>query len=383
MNNLSIPSSGQNFPGKKQLIKNLSIGLVPLFVFIGAEYLVKYNTGDQSTALKAGLAAALIFGTGAFFFVWIKERRIDAFILFDTALLMFLGGISLILVNPIFFKIKPALIEAILMFLVGITAFSDHPLLINMTKRYMQGIQFNQEQFSLLKRMMRTMFLMLFVHVSLIIYAAFFMSQRAWAFISGVLFYILLGVIMLAEAGRVKLKAIRINRKFKNEEWSDIVDQKGNVISKAPRSMCHSNPSLLHPVVHLQVFNEQGELYLQKRSVSKDIQPGKWDTAVGGHIKSGEDIESALLREICEELGAAKVPHEPLFKYIMQNARESEFVYAFRAFSQGPFTHPLDEIECGRFWRIKEIESNLGKNIFTPNFEQEFNLLKKAGILNR
>ena len=45
---------------------------------------------------------------------------------------------------------------------------------------------------------------------------------------------------------------------------------------------------LLHPVVHLHVMREGGFLYLQKRAMDKDIQPGKWDTAVGGHVDFGE-----------------------------------------------------------------------------------------------
>ena len=88
-----------------------------------------------------------------------------------------------------------------------------------------------------------------------------------------------------------------------SEELFPLVDEAGNVIGKATRRECHSGSMLLHPVVHLHVFNSTGELYLQKRSMSKDIQPGKWDTSVGGHVDYGEDIEAALRREAREELG--------------------------------------------------------------------------------
>ena len=72
------------------------------------------------------------------------------------------------------------------------------------------------------------------------------------------------------------------------EEWFPIVDEDGNTIGTALRSVCHDGKSmLLHPVVHLHFFNSKGELYLQKRSMSKDIQPGKWDTSVGGHVNPG------------------------------------------------------------------------------------------------
>ena len=87
------------------------------------------------------------------------------------------------------------------------------------------------------------------------------------------------------------------------EEKFPIVDEAGNVIGSATRGECHSGSKLLHPVVHLHVFNSKGEIYLQRRPDWKDIQPGKWDTAVGGHIDYGETPEEALRREVREELG--------------------------------------------------------------------------------
>ena len=88
-----------------------------------------------------------------------------------------------------------------------------------------------------------------------------------------------------------------------SEELFPLVDEDGNVIGKALRSECHSGSKLLHPVVHLHVFDNEGRLFLQQRSMSKDIQPGKWDTAVGGHVDFGETVGEALSREAGEELG--------------------------------------------------------------------------------
>ena len=71
------------------------------------------------------------------------------------------------------------------------------------------------------------------------------------------------------------------------EEIFPIVDESGIVIGSASRKDCHSGTFLLHPVVHLHVFDKRGRLFLQHRSLLKDIQPGKWDTSVGGHIDYG------------------------------------------------------------------------------------------------
>lgn len=155
-------------------------------------------------------------------------------------------------------------------------------------------------------------------------------------------------------------------------EYFPLVDEQGNVLGKASREECHSGSFLLHPVVHLHVFNEAGELYLQKRSLKKDIQPGKWDTAVGGHVGFGEDVWNALLREAREELGMCDFEPEFMNFYKYVSDRESELVYCFRTVYRSMPVPDRDEVDEGRFWSMDEIRSNIGKGVFTPNFEQEF-----------
>ncbi|MCQ2208236.1 MAG: NUDIX domain-containing protein [Paludibacteraceae bacterium] len=161
-------------------------------------------------------------------------------------------------------------------------------------------------------------------------------------------------------------------------ELFPLIDEDGNVIGKATRSECHSGSMLLHPVVHLHIFNKKGDLFLQKRSMSKDIQPGKWDTAVGGHVDYGEEVEVALRREVREELGVTDFEPSFLFRYIFQSKVEREMVNAYKTVYEGPFVVDPGELDDARFWPIAEIEANLGKEVFTPNFESEFQRLKEA-----
>ena len=87
-----------------------------------------------------------------------------------------------------------------------------------------------------------------------------------------------------------------------SREMVPVIDPSGQVIGQAARQYVHGGSKLLHPVVHLHILNRFGELYLQKRSMSKDLLPGYWDTAVGGHVDYGESIGEALFREVSEEL---------------------------------------------------------------------------------
>lgn len=158
------------------------------------------------------------------------------------------------------------------------------------------------------------------------------------------------------------------------KEKLPLVDEEGNVIGCATRGECHDGTRRpLHPVVHLHVFDAQGRLYLQKRPDWKDIQPGKWDTAVGGHVDYGEDVATALRREVREELDITDFEPKFLRRYFFECDRERELVNAFMA-TVAEEPRPSEELAGGRFWTRAEILDGLGAEPcpFTPNFCREY-----------
>ena len=162
-------------------------------------------------------------------------------------------------------------------------------------------------------------------------------------------------------------------------EELDLVDEHGRVVGRALRSACHSDPALIHRSVHVLVFNGEGLLYLQRRAAAKDIQPGKWDTSVGGHVDPGESGEQAARREMQEELGI-EADLSFLHEYVWRSEAETERVRTYEAVHDGPIRLHPDEIEDGRFWTMSEIQASLGTGLFTPNFEEEFSrYLMSAG----
>ena len=155
------------------------------------------------------------------------------------------------------------------------------------------------------------------------------------------------------------------------EEHFDIVDNEDRIVGLATRSEVHGNPDLIHRVAHVLVFNSQGELFLQKRALSKDIQPGKWDTSVGGHVDQGESYYRAALREMREELEIEPEKVEFLYKYLHSNEVETEYVSTYRCVWNGIISTNPQEIIEGRFWSLDDIAQASDSGVFTPNFLDE------------
>ena len=161
------------------------------------------------------------------------------------------------------------------------------------------------------------------------------------------------------------------------EEMLPVVEPSGVVTGQMARSYAHKGTFLLHPVVHLHIIDRQGRIYLQKRSASKELFPGRWDTAVGGHIGYGESISEALAREAQEELNFTDFNPVFIDSYEYQSPTEKELICVFACVGKFDIAPHNFEVDTGRYFSQEEIRKS-DKSIFTPNFLSEYERFKEA-----
>jgi isopentenyl-diphosphate delta-isomerase type 1 len=139
------------------------------------------------------------------------------------------------------------------------------------------------------------------------------------------------------------------------EEIFDVVNERDEVIGRRPRREVH-RLGLMHRATHVLVFNSQGQVFLQKRSMNKDRQPGVWDSSASGHVNSGEDYDACAVRELGEEIGLrlTSVPRR-LFKLAASDETDQEHVWVYRCKAEGPFCLDPDEIERGEWFASEAV----------------------------
>lgn len=351
-------------------------GLLPLVIFVGADAVF-----GETIGLYVGVGTGIV----EFVYTLVKDKKADPFVAVDTILLALTGVLSLLLENDIFFKLKPAIIELVLVLAMGAMLVLPDSVLKGYMGRQLRGMSIPEAALPAMKKGLSLMLGVILLHVALTVYAALALSTAAWGFVSGGLLYIIFAAYALGGflVGRIRVK--KAEAVAGGEEMLPLIDEEGNVLGTAPRSECHRGPGKLHPVVHLQIVDGRGSMYLQKRAADKLVQPGKWDSAVGGHVAAGEDLDEALSRELREELGVTKLAIEssgarvePILRYRWESELESELVFSFIVTYGGPFAPDGKEVSEGRFWSFADIRANLGRGVFTPNFEHEYGLIEKA-----
>src|SRR5689334_22622031 len=141
------------------------------------------------------------------------------------------------------------------------------------------------------------------------------------------------------------------------EEIFDVVNERDEVIGQGSRREVH-RLGLMHRAVHVLVFNSAGKIFLQKRSMSKDRQPGLWDSSASGHLDTGEDYDACAIREVREEIGLRlSSPPRRLFKLAASPETDQEHVWVYRCEAEGPFELDKNEIERGDWFSPGEVSA--------------------------
>ena len=152
------------------------------------------------------------------------------------------------------------------------------------------------------------------------------------------------------------------------DERFPIVDKNDRILRYASRSEVHGN-NLRHRAVHILIFNQAGDVYLQQRSRWKDRHPLKWDSSAAGHVAAGESYDDTARRELKEELGVI-VPLQKIAKLPASQKTDQEFVWLYRGFASGDVVPDKSEIEQGAFFPPMVIDgwTSARPEDFAPGF---------------
>lgn len=150
------------------------------------------------------------------------------------------------------------------------------------------------------------------------------------------------------------------------EEIVQIVDRDNREIEALPRYIMRER-GLIHRACYIFVFNDAGELFLQKRTATKDVYPSCWDVAAGGVVLAGESYEESAIRELAEELGVEGVSITCHFEQYFQKDTNRVWGRIFSCIHNGPFQLQKEEVASGCFMSVAEIFKLSEQEDFTPD----------------
>lgn len=150
------------------------------------------------------------------------------------------------------------------------------------------------------------------------------------------------------------------------QEMVQIVDRDNCEVEALPRHLMRSRGQI-HRACYILVLNARREIFVQKRTMTKDIYPGFWDVAAGGVVLAGESYEDSAVRELAEELGVGNTPLTPIFDHYFEDASNRVWGRIFCCTHEGPFILQPEEVEDGRFLPPAEILARSRNESFTPD----------------
>ncbi len=166
-----------------------------------------------------------------------------------------------------------------------------------------------------------------------------------------------------------------------HDEIVVIVDGDNNIIGTEPRSKMRKE-GLRHRATFILVFSSDGELFVQKRTRTKDVYPGYYDVVTGGVVLKGENYEESAYRELQEELGVKETVLSFLFDFYFVDPKNRVWGRVYKCVADGPFVLQEEEVESGAFYSIEKIKRMSKHEPFTPDGLYVLQRFLKGDILN-
>ncbi|MEW5974963.1 MAG: NUDIX hydrolase YfcD [Acidobacteriota bacterium] len=151
-----------------------------------------------------------------------------------------------------------------------------------------------------------------------------------------------------------------------HDEMVVLVDDRNRITGQIRRWEMRAH-RLLHRATYVLVFNSSGQLFVQKRTQTKDVYPGYWDPAAGGVVQVGESYEESAARELSEELGISDVALTRLFDFRFEDEASRVWGRAFSCVYDGDMKFQLEEVEGGEFLAPEEVINRAKSEPFTPD----------------
>lgn len=155
------------------------------------------------------------------------------------------------------------------------------------------------------------------------------------------------------------------------DELVDIVDLDDRVVGVASREDMRDR-NLRHRCAEIAVVNTAGEIYVHRRTQTKDVYPGMYDMVVGGVLASGESWDEGAARELAEETGIAGVSLRFLLDHVFDGPQERALMRLYEVTWDGPIVPQLEEIAWGAFVTFEELGRMLAEHPFCPDSVELF-----------
>lgn len=346
-------------------LRNPAFGLIPLFVFS-----ILIERIDLNVAL---VIALLLSVTGIF----ISKRQTR--FLYDISIFTFIAALILNLLIPNAISIFTffILIEVIFVLSLVFVRILRSKIIMKLFKRNNPSIRnFLNESFRVLFQVQYGFFLHL-----LIILLIFLFTVDTTPYFNRTIVVFIPQLIML---GIIIFEIIRLNyfrNKLNKEEWLPVVNVSGEVTGRLAKSVSvNLKNRYMHPVVRIGIIYKSN-IFLKVRETTRILDPGKLDHPLETYIGYKQDVKEAVNDLLLKVSNKDKLPIRFLVKYEFENEITKRLIYLYIATIDEEESYSHLHLSDGRLWSMNQIEDNLGRGVFSENFELEYDYLKNTILL--